>query len=72
MQLKGAPIFKMVGFAQSHCSRNLIFQAAWFADPVFFGDYPDEMKDLVGDRLPSFTSAQSARIKGSHDFYGQV
>jgi hypothetical protein len=30
------------------------------------------MVDAVGDRLPKFTPEQSARIKGSHDFYGII
>ena len=50
--------------------RNLEFQAGWYADPIYFGDYPESMKSRVGDRLPKFTSSQSARIKGSQDFYG--
>jgi beta-glucosidase len=50
--------------------RHMEFQASWYADPVFFGDYPTSMKTRVGDRLPVFTAEQSARLKGSHDFYG--
>lgn len=50
--------------------RNLEFQAGWYADPVFFGHYPQSMVDAVGDRLPKFTAEQSKRIKGSYDFYG--
>ena len=52
-------------------SRNMEFSAAWFADPVFFGKYPDSMINNVGDRLPKFTDEQRVRITGSHDFYGQ-
>jgi len=50
--------------------RKLIWSLAWFADPIFFGDYPQIMKDYVGDRLPTFTAQQSADLKGSHDFFG--
>lgn len=50
--------------------RHLEFQSSWYADPIFFGDYPPSMKSRVGARLPTFTEAQSARLKGSHDFYG--
>jgi len=50
--------------------RYLEFQLAWFADPVFFGKYPDSMIERVGDRLPQFTPAESALIKGSYDFFG--
>ena len=33
----------------------LEFQLSWYADPVFFGDYPEVMKKRVGARLPQFT-----------------
>lgn len=42
----------------------------WFADPVFFGDYPPEMRETCGDRLPTFTPAEQALLKGSLDFLG--
>ena len=35
-----------------------------------FEDYPNSMKDRVGKRLPSFTSEESALLKGSLDFVG--
>ncbi|CAG9324208.1 unnamed protein product [Blepharisma stoltei] len=48
-----------------------MFKLGWFADPVVFGKYPDEMHNLItGDRLPSFTSEQSKLLKGSYDFLG--
>lgn len=50
--------------------RHLEFQTAWYADPVFFGDYPQSMKTYVGSRLPKFTDAQKAMLKGSWDYYG--
>lgn len=50
--------------------RHLEFQSAWYADPIYFGDYPASMKSRVGARLPAFTPEQSARLKGSHDFLG--
>jgi len=52
------------------CFRYVEFQAGWFADPVFFGNYPAIMVQNVGDRLPKFTEKQSKLLKGSHDFYG--
>ncbi len=42
---------------------HLEFQMSWFADPIWFGDYPDSMKDLVGNRLPTFTSKFSYDLK---------
>ncbi|CAM9426799.1 unnamed protein product [Ectocarpus sp. 12 AP-2014] len=50
--------------------RFMEFQLAWWADPIYFGDYPQVMKDVVGDRLPVFTEEESALIAGSNDFFG--
>jgi beta-glucosidase len=50
-------------------NRALEFYAAWYADPVFKGDYPDSMKMYVGNRLPVFTDAEKQLLKGSADFY---
>uniref|UniRef100_A0ACD5TVZ8 Uncharacterized protein n=1 Tax=Avena sativa TaxID=4498 RepID=A0ACD5TVZ8_AVESA len=46
------------------------FQLGWFADPFFFGDYPATMRERVGERLPRFTAAESALVKGALDFVG--
>ncbi|MCO5601905.1 hypothetical protein L7F22_056031 [Adiantum nelumboides] len=50
--------------------RALDFLIGWFLDPLVFGSYPASMQLLVGDRLPSFTSAESTLLKGSLDFIG--
>ena len=50
--------------------RAMVFQLAWFADPIWKGDYPEEMKDRLGDRLPKFTLEEQEIIKGSSDFFG--
>jgi beta-glucosidase len=49
--------------------RRNVFWGGWFWDPIFFGDYPKLMKDLVGTRLPTFTCEQSALLKGSIDIF---
>ncbi|CAI9105735.1 OLC1v1004734C1 [Oldenlandia corymbosa var. corymbosa] len=49
--------------------RALDFIYGWFMNPLVFGDYPEEMKILVGDRLPRFTQDQSELLKGSYDFH---
>lgn len=49
--------------------RRNVFWGGWFWDPIFFGDYPQIMKDLVGERLPTFTTEQSKLIKGSIDVF---
>ena len=38
--------------------------------PITYGDYPEMMKYMVGDRLPKFTEAQAELVKGSFDFIG--
>ncbi len=50
--------------------RALEFFLAWFADPIYKGDYPRVMKDRLGNRLPSFTQEEKQMIKGSSDFFG--
>lgn len=50
--------------------RKLEFAISWFADPVYFGKYPESMRAQLGDRLPEFTPEESALVKGSNDFYG--
>ncbi|KAF8064822.1 beta-glucosidase [Lyophyllum atratum] len=39
-------------------------------DPVYLGHYPPYMREVLQDRLPQFTPAELAIIKGSSDFYG--
>jgi beta-glucosidase len=47
------------------------FEIAWYGDPVYkTGDYPASMRAQLGDRLPSFTTEESALVLGSSDFYG--
>ncbi|TMW61561.1 hypothetical protein Poli38472_012752 [Pythium oligandrum] len=50
--------------------RSLQFNLAWYADPVYFGDYPQVMKDRIGSRLPVFTDDEKKLLKGSSDFFG--
>ncbi|KAL6867357.1 hypothetical protein ACP4OV_015381 [Aristida adscensionis] len=50
--------------------RALEFRIGWFADPFFFGDYPESMRVRVGDRLPKFRAYEAALAKGSLDFLG--
>ncbi|KAK9101026.1 hypothetical protein Scep_024456 [Stephania cephalantha] len=41
-----------------------------YLDPIFFGDYPLSVKEIVRERLPVFTDEESRDIKGSFDFIG--
>jgi len=38
--------------------------------PITFGEYPDTMKAIVKERLPTFTKEQSQSLKASFDFVG--
>ena len=50
--------------------RALEFFLGWFADPIYFGDYPASMRERVGKRLPKFTDEDKALIQGSADYFG--
>jgi beta-glucosidase len=50
--------------------RGMDFMLGWWADPVWFGDYPRSMKQALGPLLPEFTSSEKAMLKGSYDFFG--
>lgn len=40
--------------------------------PLTYGDYPEEMKRIVGTRLPVFSREESELVKGSSDFIGVI
>lgn len=50
--------------------RKVEFAISWFADPIYFGRYPESMRQQLGDRLPEWTPEEVALVKGSNDFYG--
>lgn len=41
-----------------------------FLDPVFFGRYPDEMRDVFGDAWPEWPGADLEQIRQAIDFVG--
>ncbi|KAL3135675.1 hypothetical protein ABBQ38_006148 [Trebouxia sp. C0009 RCD-2024] len=53
---------------QAAAQRCLEFMCARFSDPVYFGDYPQAIRDAVPN-LPKFTPEQQAALKGSVDFF---
>ena len=55
---------------QDAAERSMVFQYAWLTDPLVFGDYPSQMRDRLGERLPQFIEAQKAEMIGSLDFMG--
>lgn len=50
--------------------RALEFFLAWFADPIYKGDYPQVMKERLGEKLPKFSEKEKEMIKGTSDFFG--
>lgn len=50
--------------------RHLEFSLGWFLDPIFFGQYPTSMRQILGERLPEFTAEQRNLVQGSFDFVG--
>ncbi|KAJ4248764.1 hypothetical protein NW762_012602 [Fusarium torreyae] len=46
------------------------FNFQWFADPIYFGEYPQSMREQLGDRLPTWSPEEAALVKGSNDFFG--
>ncbi|CAH2035799.1 unnamed protein product [Thlaspi arvense] len=54
--------------------RAFSFIVGWYICSTIYiemyGDYPKIMRDMVGDRLPRFTPAQSELVKRSLDFLG--
>lgn len=50
--------------------RALAFIAAWFMDPIMFGEYPPEMQQIVGLRLPAFSAEDKRKLSNKLDFIG--
>ncbi|KAJ0035772.1 hypothetical protein Pint_26297 [Pistacia integerrima] len=38
------------------------FEWGWSMDPLVYGDYPKIMKEIVRDRLPSFTDEEKKMV----------
>ncbi|CAL5031062.1 unnamed protein product [Urochloa decumbens] len=51
-------------------SRAQSFEASWFLDPLFFGDYPHHMRQILGSNLPKFTEGETQLLKNKIDFIG--
>ena len=48
---------------------SLEFMLAWFADPVYFGDYPESLKRRI-KFLPAFSDEEKELLRNSSDFFG--
>lgn len=49
--------------------RAMIYGLGWFAEPIWFGDYPLIMRQELGARLPKFSPMDKLLINGSADFF---
>lgn len=50
--------------------QDFIFSNTWWADPIFFGKFPDEAYEKFADRMISFTPEEFALVSQRLDFYG--
>ncbi|CAL5015957.1 unnamed protein product [Urochloa decumbens] len=50
--------------------RALAFDVPWFLDPIVYGDYPPEMRQLLGSRLPAFSPEDKRKLGYKLDFIG--
>ncbi len=50
--------------------RNILFNLAWFSDCIYFGNYPEIMREKLNDILPKFSNEEQILLKGSTDFFG--
>lgn len=52
--------------------RAMLFQLGWFLDPILYHshDYPQAMRQRLGDRLPIFTKEERYLLRNSVDFVG--
>ena len=45
--------------------RSMIFSFAWWVDPLFFGQFPQEMLQAAGPNITEFSPEESKLLKGS-------
>lgn len=50
--------------------RALAFDTAWFLDPIIYGEYPPEMRQVLGLRLPTFSSEDRRKLQNKLDYIG--
>ncbi|CAM0884104.1 unnamed protein product [Alopecurus aequalis] len=55
---------------QAAAARHIDFLLGWYLDPIYFGDYPESMRERLGDRLPKFSEKDRELIRNKIDFIG--
>ncbi|XP_031381639.1 beta-glucosidase 42 [Punica granatum] len=51
-------------------ARRLDFQLGWYLHPIYYGDYPEVMRERLGDQLPKFSDEEIEMLRNSVDFVG--
>ncbi|CDP04149.1 unnamed protein product [Coffea canephora] len=51
-------------------ARRIDFQLGWYLDPIFYGDYPETMRERLGEKLPEFSQKDKELLRNSLDFVG--
>ncbi|KAJ0960987.1 hypothetical protein J5N97_001022 [Dioscorea zingiberensis] len=49
---------------------TLAFEIGWFLDPLFYGDYPIQMRETLQSKLPKFSSKDKKKLEHKIDFIG--
>ncbi|XP_043722139.1 beta-glucosidase 18-like isoform X3 [Telopea speciosissima] len=62
--------FRNIPTDRSAAQRALAFDNPWFLDPIVYGDYPPEMRQILGSRLPTFSLDDKEKLKSKLDFIG--
>lgn len=55
---------------KSAAARRLDFQIGWFLHPLYYGDYPEVMRERLGDQLPKFSEEDKKLLLNALDFIG--
>ncbi|KAJ3680037.1 hypothetical protein LUZ60_016315 [Juncus effusus] len=50
--------------------RLLAFDVPWILDPIILGDYPSEMREILGSNLPTFSKEDKRKLSYKMDFIG--
>ncbi|KAL5990477.1 hypothetical protein ACLOJK_011379 [Asimina triloba] len=68
--VKRALSFATPCYFMSQSKINLKKSICGFLDPIIFGDYPPEMRQILGLRLPIFSSNDRKKLQNKLDFIG--
>ncbi len=50
--------------------KSVAFNSAWWTDPIFFGHYPEDAIQILGESMPEILPGDMACISQPIDFYG--